>query len=460
MEARIKRIISETSMSYLRSGRAHSEFYDITLSIIAWLVLSSERYDKTIPQLHLADSSFFFNLNKEQLKKQDIMEALNRWEDCNKPLFTGLLKLETKLINDIPDDFWQLTLRTWGSLFEDFSIRKDSSLILLIFDCLERTFTLDQKNDNIHLTPKALAGVMSNYIASQDAQTLYDPFAGSGNLLSEALQNLPVVKSVTGFVPMKLAWKLAKLRLLLLRKSPGFDILIESGYQKAPFSDKKFDVIISNPPFGGQLQTDLYSGIGDDWYDLARKSNRHDVVFLCHILSRLAEGGRASLLLPGIFLSGNTVIKELIRRMLKNNLLEAVIALPQGLFANTSIATVLFCIHKDRGEEHRLLIADASGETDKNGKQAILRSEKILGWVEQLRSSTPYIEEKEEELMIMVSAEDVAAKDYNLYVSTYKQKKTFISQRKSSEKLKQEYRQLEDELDKVKADLAAFLLEE
>jgi hypothetical protein len=451
MESQIEQIISETYSRYQRYGHHQSGFYDMTLSIVSWFALSSQEKDGLVQGLDAPEQLLPFSDIADRFEEQKIAAVLKHWERHKGSYWEELLRLDASLIELIPDTYWQFMLAIWNRLFTKPNTDVNQ-LVLKIFDQLEQAITMEQKDEHMHITPKAVTSIMAHYLGGDSEGVLYDPFARTGNLLSEALKQLPSVRSVIGFSPINLCWKLANLRLLFTSETLKPAIQKEQYYEPVT---ETFDFIICNPPFGHQMIDDQQlKHISNDWSDLARKCSRLEIYYLCHILSHLADKGRASVLLPGIFLSGSIVIKELIKRLLEQNILDAVIALPAGLFAHTAIPIVMVSISKNRKIDDRVLLADASAEIGRNGRQNILKTEKIESWFECLKSQSSTVDNP---LIVMVTAKDIAQRDYNLYVAAYKKTETLIKNRAPSIKLKSEYEELEDKIAMARTELITYL---
>lgn len=453
MEAQIKKIISNTSNRYHWHGYHQRDFYDMTLSVVSWLALSIKQQARCTASSEASDCPSHFSDVMSQFDKQKIATTLKNWESYQGKSWKGLLRLELSLIEHIPDTDWQFILTIWYDLFTEADMDV-FQLVLKVFDQLDEVIAIDQKDEHMHLTPTAVTSIMAQYLGSDQKGILYDPFARTGNLLSEAVKKLPSVDNAAGFSPIKLGCKLANLRLLFTSQTLTPSIKQE---QQAEPEIGIFDFIISNPPFGHQrIDEEQLRNISNEWSDLARKSNRKEIYYLCHILSHLADGGKASILLPGIFLSGSLIIKELIRRLLEKNILDAVIALPTGLFMHTGIPIVLVAINKNRRIEDRILLADASTEAHRNGRQNILKTEKIENWLRILKSQSY---KGNTSSMIMVAAEDIIQRDYNLYVAAYRKEDSVIKNRTPSTTLKREYEALEAKIALAKKDLVNYLSE-
>ena len=89
-----------------------------------------------------------------------------------------------------------------------------------------------------------------------------------------------------------------------------------------------FDVILANPPFSGRLDRDR---IVDDVK--VGRTAQTELLFLQYMLNHLKEGGRCGVVVPEGVLFGSTgAHRELRRRLVENNRVEAVLSLPGGVF--------------------------------------------------------------------------------------------------------------------------------
>ena len=89
-----------------------------------------------------------------------------------------------------------------------------------------------------------------------------------------------------------------------------------------------FDVILANPPFSGRLDKDRIV----DEVKVGRTAQT-ELLFLQYMLNQLKEGGRCGVVVPEGVLFGSTAAhRELRRRLVENNTVEAVLSLPGGVF--------------------------------------------------------------------------------------------------------------------------------
>ena len=116
--------------------------------------------------------------------------------------------------------------------------------------------------------------------------------------------------------------------------------------------NRRYKVILSNPPFAGQLPKESIR------QDLPTDSKKSELLFLGLMMKHLAPGGRCAVVLPEGVLFGSTKAHVALRRKLVEDFdLRAVVSLPAGVFkpyAGVKTAVVLF----QRPAEGRKRIAD------------------------------------------------------------------------------------------------------
>ena len=139
------------------------------------------------------------------------------------------------------------------------------------------------------------------------------------------------------------------------------------------FPERKFDFMLSNPPYGKNWSNDLAAMGGKNFYDprfvighagnpeysLKPRSSDGQMLFLANMLSkmktdtplgsRIAEVHNGSSLFTGDAGQGESNIR---RWIIENDWLEAIVALPLNMFYNTGIATYIWVL-TNRKDEHR-----------------------------------------------------------------------------------------------------------
>ena len=138
-------------------------------------------------------------------------------------------------------------------------------------------------------------------------------------------------------------------------------------------SDRKVDVVISNPPYSMP-----WTPINDERFDLYGLAPRAkaDFAFLLHGFHQLEDGGSMSLILPhGVLFRGNSegAIRQ---RLLEHGAIDTIIGLAPNLFLNTGIPVAILLLKKGRGQKD-VFFVDAKDEFTKGKAQNSLDAEHI-----------------------------------------------------------------------------------
>lgn len=179
-----------------------------------------------------------------------------------------------------------------------------------------------------------------------------------------------------------------------------------------------FDVVLANPPFSlknwgmDEAKADAYVRFV---YGIPPKSYG-DLAFVEHMIASLNSKGKMATVLPhGVLFRGSSEGK-IRTAILKDDLIEAVIGLPQNIFYGTGIPAAILVINKDKSEDRKgkVLFIYASQGFVKDGNKNKLRDEdieKIVSTFDAFESVEKYAE--------VVSLEDIENNDYNLNISRY-----------------------------------------
>ena len=202
-------------------------------------------------------------------------------------------------------------------------------------------------------TPRALTDFMAEIINPQIGEKMADFACGTGGFLVSWLKQLDAKvstaeerelysQSIYGIEKKQFPYMLCVTNMLLHNvESPK--VMHDNSLTKDVLNytdDDKFDVILMNPPYGGNEKNDVKRHFPSD---LAASETAD--LFMVVIMYRLAKNGRAAVILPDGFLFGTDGAKRNIKeKLLREFNLHTIIRLPGSIFAPyTSIATnVLF----------------------------------------------------------------------------------------------------------------------
>ena len=192
------------------------------------------------------------------------------------------------------------------------------------------------KENGIFYTPPELAEKLKSYV-DIEPETVYDPTCGAGNLLKVFHENVK-----------KYGQELDGEQLELI-DLPGFhgyagDTLMDDG-----FPEMIFDCIVANPPFSVKWEPErLADDVRFRDCPVLPPPSKADWAFMLHILYHLSESGIAVVLeFPGILYRGQREGK--VRRwFVENNYIDRVVNIPGNTFEDTSIATCILVLKKNR----------------------------------------------------------------------------------------------------------------
>lgn len=192
------------------------------------------------------------------------------------------------------------------------------------------------KDNGIFYTPLALAEKLKSYVDIEPT-TVYDPTCGAGNLLSVFPENVK-----------KYGQELDGEQLALI-DLPNFIGYAGDTLTEDKFEGVQFDCIVANPPFSVKWEPDtLTNDIRFRDCPALPPPSKADWAFMLHILHHLSDNGIAVVLeFPGILYRGQREGK--VRRwFVENNYVDRVVNIPGNTFEDTSIATCLVVLKKNR----------------------------------------------------------------------------------------------------------------
>jgi len=275
-----------------------------------------------------------------------------------------------------------------------------------VFEELIRKFN-EENNEEAgeHFTPREVIDLMTHIIFDPiknelpEVMTIYDPACGSGGMLTEA-QNF--IKDEEGEIKAMgdvylygkeindETYAICKSDMMIKGNNPE-NIRVGSTLSTDEFSDKKFDFMLSNPPYGKSWSTEqkyIKDGkdiidprfrveLADYWGNIAEadatpRSSDGQLLFLMEMVSkmkldlslspqgsRIASVHNGSSLFTGDAGGGESNIR---RYIIENDLLDCIILLPNNLFYNTGITTYIWILsnNKATNRKGKVILIDAS----------------------------------------------------------------------------------------------------
>ena len=202
-----------------------------------------------------------------------------------------------------------------------------------------------------YFTPRALISAIVDVIDPKITETVADPCCGTAGFLLAAYEHMRTQSrdvekqkflknnALFGADNTDLVVTLASMNLYLhdigVNKSPIVyqDSLIDT-------SDKMFQVVMTNPPFGTRPQGSVDVSANRPEFI---KTSDNQVNFLQHIMSIVKTGGRVGVVLPDSVLTDGGTTAKVREKLLKNYNLHTILRLPTGIFYANGVKTnVLF----------------------------------------------------------------------------------------------------------------------
>ena len=265
-----------------------------------------------------------------------------------------------------------------------------------IFEEIIRRFSEAHNEDaGQHYTPREVIELMVNILFYDDndvlsgnnvAKTIYDPACGTGGMLSVAEEYLHRMNATTELMAFgqeinDQTFAICKADMLIKGNNAEF---IKDGNTLTDdqFEGQTFDYILSNPPFGrewknekAKVEAEAKLGFAGRFGAGLPAANDGQMLFLLTAISKMKDGGsriaiihNGSPLFTGDAGSGPSDIRKYI---LENDLLEAIVALPNDIFYNTGIATYIWVLSNKKAgtrREGKVQLINANGLFEKRRK--------------------------------------------------------------------------------------------
>jgi type I restriction enzyme M protein len=197
-------------------------------------------------------------------------------------------------------------------------------------------------------TPRALVKFIVSVVDPRLGETVLDPAAGTGGFLVEAFEHLKNQRKKTedvsrlqeetlyGIEPKPLPYLLCQMNLLLHGvEYPEIDPLNALRFPLREIGDKeRVDVIMTNPPFGGEEERGILANFPDD-----KRTAETALLFLQLIMRKLrrpvsgSKGGRCGMVVPNGVLFGDGICARIKKELLEEFNLHTIVRLPNGVFA-------------------------------------------------------------------------------------------------------------------------------
>ena len=321
--------------------------YITQLTYILFLKMDEEKEElglnSTVPEGYKWKNLVGLNGTDLVEKYEEILRELSKDEGLIGTIFTRAVNkidrpvMLAKVIEMVSEENWYMMEGDFkGAIYESI---------------LEKNGQDKKSGAGQYFTPRALIQAIVEVVNPKITETVADPACGTGGFLLAAYEHMKSQSkdiekqqflknnALFGADNTSLVVTLASMNLYLhdigVNKSPIAyqDSLIDT-------SDRMFDVILANPPFGTRPQGSVEVAVNRPEFV---KTSDNQVNFLQHIMSIVKRGGRVGVVLPDSVLTDMGATEKVREKLLKDFNLHTILRLPTGIFYANGVKTnVLF----------------------------------------------------------------------------------------------------------------------
>ena len=232
---------------------------------------------------------------------------------------------------------------------------------------------MSKKNAGEFYTPRAVVKLMVQLLQPKSGESVYDPAAGTGGMLIEAIRNMDDEKASYGKIygqEKNLSTSAIARMNLFLHGAKEFKIVREDTLRSPQFIHhgqlQQFDCVLANPPFGlSKWGAEVFEN--DQWgrniWGSPTDSNA-DYAWLQHMVKSMKpRTGRCAVVMPqGVLFHGGRegAIRQ---KMIESDIVECVITLVGNLFYGAGVSACILFLNNNKPIEHRGKICLIDGST-------------------------------------------------------------------------------------------------
>ena len=373
------------SANKLRGSVEPSEYKHVVLSLI-FLKFANDKFLRRrnelitegkeafldIPEFYQAENVFYLPEESrwtyiiENAKQEDITlkvdSALKIIERTNKSLEGAL-----------PDNYFSrlgLDQSKFSALLDtinNIDTLKDEShdIVGRVYEYFLSKFAIAEgKGKGEFYTPKSIVNLIAEMIEPYKGK-IYDPSCGSGGMFVQSLKFIEKHKgnkkdiSIYGQELTNTTYKLAKMNLAIRGISSNLGAKAADTFGDDQHKELKADFIMANPPFNlkdWRADNELIDDPRWAGYEVPPKSNAN-YAWILNIISKLSQNGVAGFILANGALSGGGEEYKIRKQIIENDLVEAIVILPQDMFYSTNISVTLWILNRNK-TEHQVKVSD------------------------------------------------------------------------------------------------------
>lgn len=360
----------------LRGSVEPAEYKHVVLGLI-FLKFASDKFEEHRAKLiaegkeKYIEMPEFYNMNNvfflEETSRWSFLIKRAKQNDIALLIDTALHTIEKNnkaLKGALPDNYFSrlgLDVTKLASLLDtinDIDTTKDpkQDVVGKVYEYFLSKFALAEgKGKGEFYTPKSIVNLIAEMIEPYKG-IIYDPACGSGGMFVQSIKFIEAHHgnkkevSIYGQEYTGTTYKLAKMNLAIRGISANLGEKAADTFADDQHKDLKADYIMANPPFNQKDWRGVNELLDDPrWrgYDVPPKSNAN-YGWILNMVSKLSENGVAGFILANGALSGGGEEYKIRRKLIENNLVEAIVIIPRDTFYTTDISVTLWVLNKNK----------------------------------------------------------------------------------------------------------------
>lgn len=394
------------SANKLRGSVESAEYKHVVLGLI-FLKFASDKFEARRAEL-IADGKEKYVEMKEFYNQSNVfyLAETSRWnyiiknakqDDIALKIDTALHQIEKSnpsLKGALPDNYFsrlQLDKSKLASLLDtinkiDTQTDKAQDIVGRVYEYFLSKFALAEgKGKGEFYTPKSIVNLIAEMIEPYKG-IIYDPACGSGGMFVQSIKFIEIHHgnkqevSIYGQEYTNTTYKLAKMNLAIRGIAANLGEKAADTFGQDQHPDLKADYIMANPPFNQKdwrAETELVDDPRWMGYEVPPKSNAN-YGWILNMVSKLSDNGVAGFILANGALSGGGEEYKIRRKLIENNLVEAIVILPRAMFYTTDISVTLWILNKNKGA-HSKSIGDEKREYRERNEEVLFMDLRQIG---------------------------------------------------------------------------------
>jgi type I restriction enzyme M protein len=394
-----EKAIEETlwqSCDKLRGSVEPAEYKHVVLGLI-FLKFANDKFEQRRKELITEGKEKYVEMKDfYAMKNVFYLDEISRWSfiiknakqnDISLKIDTALNTIEKNnpaLKGALPDNYFSrlaLDKTKLASLLDtinDIDTLKGNGqdVIGRVYEYFLGKFALKEssgKGKGEFYTPKTIVNLIAELIEPYKG-IIYDPCCGTGGMFVQSIkfieshQGTKKEVSIYGQENTPTTYKLAKMNLAIRGISANLGEKHADTFSNDQHKDLKADYIMANPPFNlkdWRGENELLDDPRWMGYEVPPKSNAN-YGWILNMVSKLSENGVAGFILANGALSGGGEEYKIRRKLIENDLVEAIIIIPRDTFYTTDISVTLWILNRNKKQRADLSAVPTQADNTKD----------------------------------------------------------------------------------------------